>query len=190
MCVEESSMWSLAWSSINASKTSWTFGLPFATGIIEFETLINKRICSKASKDYDIAEDTGAARFPTRRVKIALPHWLSCKVLEVMACQAQVGWKQYLRVRNIFPDPYRNPLSKPFMTAMMNIRSGNFNQLRSQFQTRVLTPWDEDTGGNTLLTVGAPSLFISFLNLLLKITEMFDLISWQPRSVNGKFATT
>ncbi|KAI7775444.1 hypothetical protein LA080_006821 [Diaporthe eres] len=103
ICVEDSSVWSLAWSSTHKHTTSWTFGLPFATGTIHFESLAIQDTHSELSKERITTSDTVACSSPTVRVKVVLPQWLSYKALDMIAWKAQIGWKQYLRVRNIFP---------------------------------------------------------------------------------------
>ncbi|KAG6364222.1 hypothetical protein INS49_005820 [Diaporthe citri] len=153
ICVEDSSVWRLAWSNTHTPKTSWTFGLPFATGAIQFERLAIQDTHSELRKECVTTEDTAAWSSPTVRVKVVLPQWLSYKTLDIIAWKAQIGWKQYLRVRNIFPsDKSMNGPGTAFNRAATTIASGSLNQLRSQFEGRELTPWDEDSRGTTLLT--------------------------------------
>lgn len=155
MCVEDASVWRLAWPSTQKPKTSWTLGLPCATGAIQFERLAIHDGNSKLSASCTTTEDTVACPPPVVRVKVVLPRWLSYKALDVIAWKAQIGWKQYLRVKNIFPAPnFEDGWSTPFNVARRVIYSGSLNELRSQFENRELTPWDEDSSGKTLLTVG------------------------------------
>lgn len=156
---EDSKVWSLALSTSKTSKTCWTFGIPFATGIIEFERLFNFDDPSELRKKSSTKEHTAAIPLPTMRVKVALPRWLSYKTLDIINYKAQIGWKQYLRVRNIFPDSYEVEGGlyqiTPFHRACDTIvQSGSLNELRTQFENRDLTPWDENSRGVTLLTVG------------------------------------
>lgn len=166
ICVEDLSVWRLAWSNTHTPKTSWTFGLPSATGTIQFEKIANQGTRSELSKEYAITEDTAASSPPTVRVKVVLPQWLSYKALDMIAWKAQIGWKQSLRVKNIFParNSRRHQVT-PFDSAWHTISSGrSLDQLRSQFQNRELTPWDENSDGKTLLMVGTTwmSYFLSF----------------------------
>lgn len=175
ICVEDSSVWSLAWSSTHKHTTSWTLGLPFATGTIHFESLAIQDTHSELSKECMVTtSDTVACSSPTVRVKVVLPQWLSYKALDMIAWKAQIGWKQYLRVRNIFPagrsmhNPAGNSPHKqgtPFDRAMIAIASESLDQLRSQFEKREITPWDENSRGETLLMVGTNwmSVFSSYL---------------------------
>lgn len=156
ICVDDSTVWHLAWSNTHTPKTTWTFGLPSATGTIQFERLAIQETHSELREGCATAEDTAACSSPTVRVKVALPHWLSYKALDVIAWKAQIGWKQYLRVRNIFPQiNVVKSRGTAFDWAITTIHSGDLNQLRSQFENREITPWDEDSRGTTLLTVGA-----------------------------------
>lgn len=139
-------------------------------GNIQFERLINSETCSERSEGCAMTADTLANCSPAVRVQIALPQWLSCKVLEVIACKAQIGWKQYLRVRNVFPTKYEMTPTKyertPFAIACFNIGSGSLNKLRIQLENRELTPWDENTKGYTLILVSrGRNPFILFWNL-------------------------
>lgn len=154
ICAEDSSVWHLARSNTNTPKTSWTFGLPFATGTIQFERLVIQDTHSELRKGCVTTEDTAACSSPTVRVKVVLPQWLSYKSLDMIAWKAQIGWKQYLRVRNIFPsDQWMHSWGTAFDRAAITIGYGSLNQLRSQFENRELTPWDENSHGTTLLTV-------------------------------------
>lgn len=91
LCVEDSSLWRLAQSRTHTTQTPWTFGLPFATGTVEFQSLIIQKTHSKLSKNETLIRDAVLCSLPAVRVKIAPPRWLSCKVLEVIACRAQMG---------------------------------------------------------------------------------------------------
>lgn len=165
ICIEDSSVWRHAWSDTHTPKTSWTFGLPSATGTIQFEKLAIQDTPSELRREYVTAEDTAACSSPTVRVKVVLPQWLSYKAVDMIAWKAQIGWKQHLRVRNIFPignfkhkwirhyQIEHNQLTA-FERAAKTIASGTLSQLRSHFENRELTPWDEDSCGETLLTVG------------------------------------
>lgn len=153
MCAEDSSLWPFGQSSPHTTQTPWTFGLPFATGTIQFESLNIQESHSKLSQGKVRIQDAVVCSLPAIRVKIAPPRWLSCKVLEVIACRAQMGWKQHLRVRNVSNVWDGCPRNKPFETAIHNISRGDLNQLRSQFENGELTPWDETSRGMTLLMV-------------------------------------
>lgn len=189
ICVEDSSVWRLACSNTHTPKTSWTFGLSFATGIIQFERLAIQDTNSELREECVATEDTAACSSHTVRVRIALPRWLSCKVLEVVACRARMGWKQYLRVRNIFDPRDGSSRNKPLYTARAHINRGSLNGLRSQFEKRELTPWDETIRGCTLLNVGIiPICLLPPRFLLLQIAELSDGISGRRRGANGTFA--
>lgn len=150
-------MWRLAWSNTCTPKTSWTLGLPFATGAIQFERLASEDTSSALRKECVTLEDTAACSSPIVRVKVVLPRWLSYKTVDMIAWKAQIGWKQNLRVRNIFPSTkWMSGQGTPFDRAATAIASRSLKQLRSQFENRELTPWDEDSRGKTLLTVGTP----------------------------------
>lgn len=154
LCVEDLSLWRLVQSRPHTTQTPWTFGLPFATGTIQFESLIIQGVHSKLSQGEALIQDAVICSLPAVRVKVAPPRWLSCKVLEVIACRAQMGWQNHLRMRNIFNLGDDYPRSRPFMFAILHISRGDLNQLRSQFEDGELTPWDETSQGMTLLMVG------------------------------------
>lgn len=156
MCAEDSNVWRLDWSSTQTSRTSWIFGLPFATGTIQFETLDNQNNESELTEEFETIVEKVAHSPPTVRVKVVLPPWLSYKTLNIITWKSQIGWKQYLRVNNIFPaSGPRDRRVTPFTRAMRAIVFGSLNQLRSQFENREVTPWDEDSEGYTLLLVGS-----------------------------------
>lgn len=155
---EDSMVWRLALSTSKNSKTCWTFGVPLVTGIIEFEKFVDHEDSSELRTKRFTKKDPAAISLPTMRVKVAFPRWLSYKTLDIIAHKAHVGWKQYLRLRNVFPSRYevskRLYQKSPFQRACDAIkRSGSLNQLRAQFENRDLTPWDEDSIGDTLLMV-------------------------------------
>lgn len=158
MNVEDLMVWRLASSTTKKSKACWTFGISFVTGIIEFEKLVDREDSSELTTKSFAKDGTAAIPSPTMRVKVALPRWLSHKTLDVIAYKAQIGWMQYLRVRSICPAPVvAGKLYEitPYIRACHGIAlSGSLNQLRAQFDNRDLTPWDEDSMGTTLLTVG------------------------------------
>lgn len=157
MCAEDSNVWRLNWPSIQTPRTSWTFGLPFATGAIQFERLVIQQSNSDLS-ECKTTEEIVVHSPPAVRVKVVLPRWLSYKVLDMVTWKAQIGWKQHLRVKNIYPVlEFRDRCMwpTPFNRATDEICFGSLDQLRSQFENREITPWDEDSNGTTLLTVGA-----------------------------------
>lgn len=59
-----------------------------------------------------------------------------------------------LRVRNIFPG-VPGLFRTPFIDASAYLADGHLDQLRSLFESRKLTPWDEEGDGNTLFAVSA-----------------------------------
>lgn len=155
MCAEDSRMWLLAWPSTYKSTASWAFGLPSITDTIQPERVIIQSHHCELSKARRTTGDAVECSLPAVRVRITLPQWISYKALETIACRAQIGWKQYLRVRNIFPKQDFHSSETPFSVACTNIFLGYRDELKSQIENRELTPWDEDSSGTTLLTVGA-----------------------------------
>lgn len=156
MCVDDSSVWSLDWSSTHEPRTSWKFGLPFSTGTIQFEKIVAHVILSEFSQDSAHMEGTVARSLPLIRVKTILPQWLSYKAFDIVAWKAQVGWKQCLRVRNVFPasEDVHGEMT-PFCRARRGMFSGSLKQLRLQLENRELTLFDEDSNGRNLLSVSA-----------------------------------
>lgn len=156
MYVEDSSVWRLACSSTNATQTSWKFGLARATGIIQVERLIVRDTDSQLNAEGAIAEDGVTYSLPTIRIKVVPPRWLSYKAFDIMAWKARIGWRQHLRVRNVFPASRElHGETTPFGRASNIISSGSLSQLRSQLENQELTPWDEDSDGKTLLSVSS-----------------------------------
>lgn len=156
MCVDDSSVWGFDWSSIHTPRISWTLGLPFATGTIQFERFANQKGESELTEELKTKAETVAHSPPTVRVKVVLPPWLSYKALDMITWKSQIGWKQCLRVNNVFPSLKligRQPT--PLDWARNTMYFGSLDQLRTQFGNREITPWDETSDGTTLLTVSA-----------------------------------
>lgn len=108
-------------------RKSWTLGLPLAMGTIQFERIISQEShCASRLNPRD-TEEAFTCSSPTIRARISLPQWLSYKTFEILAFRAQIGWKQYLRVRNVFPDS----LGTSFTHALRNISHGKLNDLKS-----------------------------------------------------------
>lgn len=149
-------MWRLACSSTNTTQTSWKFGLARATGIIQLERLIVQDTDSQPTEEGAITEDGVTYSLPTIRIKVVPPQWLSYKAFDIMAWKAQIGWRQHLRVRNVFPASRElHGKTTPFGLASNIISLGSLGQLRSQLENQELTPWDEDSDGKTLLSVSS-----------------------------------
>lgn len=186
LCVKNSNVWSLDWSSTHTPRTPWTFGLSFAKGTIQFERLVTQHSHSDLS-ECETTDDTFVHSPPAIRVKIVPPRWLSYKALDMITWKAQIGWKQHLRVKNIFPVlDFRDRCMwpTPFDRAANEICFGSLDQLRSQFENREITPWDESSNGTTLLTVGAPNGFCVALIWTLQIAEyLIILVCCSPLSM-------
>ncbi|KAL1848317.1 hypothetical protein Daus18300_013643 [Diaporthe australafricana] len=158
--VKDANVWGRVWSSDEEPRTSWTLGLPLTTGTIQFERVIYQGANYKARSKRTITTEAAAYSLSTIRASIALPKWLSHKVLEIIALSAQIGWKQYLRVRNIFPE-FESTIYTIFALALGMTQQGHLDGLKSLFASRKLTPWDEDIGGMTFM-IAMPSWTMTF----------------------------
>lgn len=158
---EDTKMWCLARSIDSTPRVARVFGLPSLTGAIQFER--NKlrsgdHECSK--KNCEDAKCPNASLSPTIWARFALPRWLSYRVLEVVAQQARIGWKQYIRVRNVFPRLGVKSRT-PFQKACESIAYGQLQSLREMVDKREVTPWDEDGRGETIWAVSSTDWYQS-----------------------------
>ncbi|KAK2604111.1 hypothetical protein N8I77_007068 [Diaporthe amygdali] len=153
-CVDDSKVWDFERLSSETPVMSWTIGLSSITGIVQLERFLARDTHYDSTGKRDSTGRVAQTSRYTTRVQLALPHWLSYKVLELVASRAQLGWKQYLRVRSIFPEAEFSKArgQTAFSVACRYVRNGNLDRLTSLFESRELTPWDEDTGGETLLS--------------------------------------
>lgn len=152
---QDSKMWYLVRPIKTVPRWAWTFGFPFITGTIHFESH-----CSQDQyhfypiHDSSTPEDDHESDNPTVWATFALPQWLSYRVLEVVAQRSRIGWRQYIRVRNIFPRLDDTP-GTPFHLACEHIALGELQDLKRKLDEREVTPWDEDGRGETMWIVSS-----------------------------------
>lgn len=140
-CPEDSNIWCLV-RSINSNMPSWarTLGLPLVTGSIHFESNGSRaRYYDFSSLECMGKKGLNAIGSPTVWARLALPWWLSYKVLEVVAHSSRIRWKQYIRMRNVFPRLDHCP-DTPFHEAWENIAFGKLQNLRTKIDKREVTP--------------------------------------------------
>lgn len=136
-------------------RSAWTFAMPLLTGTIHFLSNSVQVRYHEYSKSSCMRTDCpNASGFTTAWARFSLPRWLSCRVLEVVAHRSRIGWKQYIRVRNIFPR-LDHDASIPYHGACEDIAYGQFQSLKAKVDRREVTPWDEDGRGETMWAVSS-----------------------------------
>lgn len=154
ICLEDSEIGRIFGSINSTPRVARTFGLQCLTGTIQFGTE------ELRDRDYRSSGPDCACTCPDGNlalnmwVRLALPRWLSYRVLEIIAQKARIGWKQYIRVRNVFPS-LGAECRTPFFEACKNIAYGQLQSLKAMVDKREVTPWDEDGRGETMWAVSS-----------------------------------
>ncbi|KAG8165490.1 hypothetical protein KVR01_004042 [Diaporthe batatas] len=148
--LKDSNMWSLMQTVDRRPRWTWTVGVPFVTGTLHFESNdCPDRDHDCSGPDCTVTQRRNENIFRDIRVRFKFPRWMSNKMLEVISCRSRIGWKQYIRMRNVFPRLDNTPDS-PFYLACEDIFFDDIQLLRARIENREVTPWDEDERGEMM----------------------------------------